>query len=310
MFRPAFSRVLSSALHLVIHENSVQAWTKLLLLPKCCLPSMQCTGHRHKGVDIVSLCDLWDKGQYGVLWHMATKCHSLACSSKSPTKQHQLNLSSAIAFAREGLFSKACQALTSLGLAPDTPDTWALLQAKHPEGPIPVPPPSSEEPAALPSDFDILSILRSFPKGTTAGPSGMRIQHLIDAFSVPLPTPISCSLRLIINLHTAGKVPMEVSHFLAGATLMALPKIKPNALLDVRPIAIGEVLRRLTGKCLCHLCHLLKNRAADFFLPHQFGVACPSGVEKVIHKVRKCVNEYWTDESFVLLKVDLNYEHL
>lgn len=70
---------------------------------------------------------------------------------------------------------------------------------------------------------------------------------------------------------------MEVSRFLAGATLVALPKMKPNALPDVRPIAIGEVLRRLTGKCLCHL---LKNRAADFFLPRQFGVACPNGVGK------------------------------
>ena len=52
----------------------------------------------------------------------------------------------------------------------------------------------------------------------------------------------------------------------------------------------------------------LKTRAADIFLPHEFGAAyLLSGVEKVIHKVRKCLNEHWADESFVLLKVDLYY---
>ena len=56
------------------------------------------------------------------------------------------------------------------------------------------------------------------------------------------------------------------------------------------------------GTCLCQI-H--KSKAMDFFLPHQFGVACSNGTEKVIHTVRQCIDNHWTDDGFVLLKVDL-----
>ena len=52
---------------------------------------------------------------------------------------------------------------------------------------------------------------------------------------------------------------------------------KSNCPPDVRPIAVGEVLRRLTSKCVCHL---IKHKAAEFFHPFQFGVACSWGAEK------------------------------
>ena len=39
--------------------------------------------------------------------------------------------------------------------------------------------------------------------------------------------------------------------------------------LDVRPIAVGEVLRRLVGKCLCSM---VKVKVAEFFDPLQRGV--------------------------------------
>eukprot|EP00731_Ephydatia_muelleri_P021237 Em0013g964a len=71
---------------------------------------------------------------------------------------------------------------------------------------------------------------------------------------------------------------------------------------DIRPIAVGKVLRRLTGKCLCTL---TKHKATEFFQPLQFGVACPSGTEKVIHGLRTCLEEYWEDDDFAVVKVDM-----
>ena len=234
---------------------------------------------------------------------MALKRHSSMRTSKPlAMKQQKRNVPTAIAYAREGALSKACQALTNVGLAPDTPDTWNLLKLKHPEGPVPTPPTALDDPAVLPVDFNLLQALRSFPKCTAAGPSGMWIQHLIDVSSAPLPTPFLSTLKQLVNHLAAGKAPKEVSRFLAGATLVALPKQKPNCPPDVCPIAVGEVLRRLTGKCLYQL---LKSKAMDFFLPYQFGVACPNGAEKVIHTVRQCIDNHWTDDGFVLLKVDL-----
>ena len=49
---------------------------------------------------------------------------------------------------------------------------------------------------------------------------------------------------------------------MAGAALVAVPK--PKGGVSVRPIAIGEVLRRLTGKCL-----LVKDEAKQHFWPAQ-----------------------------------------
>ena len=79
-------------------------------------------------------------------------------------------------------------------------------------------------------------------------------------------------------------------------------KSKPDCPLDVRPIAVGETLRRLTGKCLCAA---VKCKAAEFFQPHQFGVACPFGTEKIAHELRGCIEEHWSDPEFAVLKVDL-----
>ena len=115
-----------------------------------------------------------------------------------------------------------------------------------------------------------------------------------------------------------GKVPLEFAPYVAGASLFALDKSKGGT-FDVHPIASGEIFRRLVSKCLCAT---NKEDAAAFFLPAgQFGVACPSGTERVIHRTRRVVQatmnqnkadgmhkehiEHNDDQDFVILKVDL-----
>ena len=70
----------------------------------------------------------------------------------------------------------------------------------------------------------IIIIIKSFPKGTAAGPSGLRVQHLLDVASIPLPTTICSLLSRVVNLLVSGKVPQEVSRFMAGGSLTALSK--------------------------------------------------------------------------------------
>ena len=120
-----------------------------------------------------------------------------------------------------------------------------------------------------------MTILRSFSKHTAAGPSGLRIQHLIDVAEIPLHTPVLQSLRAVINLLALGKAHKEISVYLAGSNLTALNKSSPG---DIHPIAVGETLRRLTAKCLCVA---MRMKAADFFKPFQYGVACPLELRKL-----------------------------
>ena len=53
------------------------------------------------------------------------------------------------------------------------------------------------------------------------------------------------------------------------------------------------------------MCALLKVKAADFFQPLQFGVACRAGAKKVIHGLRICIEVHWSDDDFVAFKVDM-----
>lgn len=102
--------------------------------------------------------------------------------------------------------------------------------------------------------------------------------------------------------------PSIISAFLAGGNLTALVKSKQGCAMDIHPIAMGEALRRLTGKCLCAL---VRTKASEFFQLYQFGVACPMGAEKVAHGLRACVEEHWMEENVTVLKVDMkNAFHL
>ena len=253
-------------------------------------------------MSIGHLCNLWSQGRFYTLWEHATR-------QATPRDRHpkqrstRQSIVTAISLAREGLYGKACQALTSTGIAPNTDTTWELLRSKHPKG---TPPTTLSIEALgttiLPQDLDMLSILRSFPKATACGPSGLRMQHLLDAAEVQVPTSISSSLKDIVNLLASGKVPSCVSKYLAGGSLTALVKDRPDSSPDVRPIAVGEALRHLVGKCLCLVTN---SKVADFFDPLQFGVACSSGAEKVIDRLRNCMDKHWNTEDFVVLKVDM-----
>ncbi|KAL5515365.1 hypothetical protein EMCRGX_G000523 [Ephydatia muelleri] len=98
------------------------------------------------------------------------------------------------------------------------------------------------------------------------------------------PTSICSSLRQLVNILAAGKVPTSVSKFLAGGCLIALNKYKEGCPPDIRPIA---------------------DKDTEFFQPLQLGVACRAGAEKVAHALRGCIEEHWMDEDFFVLKVDM-----
>ena len=94
-----------------------------------------------------------------------------------------------------------------------------------------------------------------------------------------------------------GDAPEGLAPFLAGATLTALPK-KDN---DLRPVAVGEVWRRLTAKCLCNL---FKELARTFFFPLQIGIAQPLGTEVGIETARQWCDRNKDNPSAVFVKID------
>ena len=97
----------------------------------------------------------------------------------------------------------------------------------------------------------------------------------------------------------AGLAPRELAPFVAGAPLMALLKAGGG----LRPIAIGETIRRLVSKCCCEA---TTEDAKIIFGPLQVGVATQGGAEASVHAVRQLAKEFGEDPGKIMLKVDFS----
>jgi hypothetical protein len=107
-------------------------------------------------------------------------------------------------------------------------------------------PPAPNLPPAIEVALDsVHCALRHFALDSAPGPSGLRVQHLLDACTPGSSDGFLQQLTAVVNLLGQGRACAEVAPFLAGASLAAVPK--PSG--GVRPLAVGEVLRRLVGKC-------------------------------------------------------------
>jgi hypothetical protein len=90
-----------------------------------------------------------------------------------------------------------------------------------------------------------------------------------------------------------GKIPNEVCPLFYGANLLALSK--PDG--GLRPIAIGNTLRRLAGKIGMSSINGLEK---ELFWPHQVGVGVPLGGEIACHAIREFVSKPENKDKFIL----------
>ena len=173
------------------------------------------------------------------------------------------------------------------------------MQQKHPPpNRAQPPPPVSTISARVFTSSEVFSAALSFPKGSAAGPSGMRPEHLksiLKNTSPALANKTLAALTKVTNAMAAGKVPAQVRPFLCGARLIAGKK-KDNSL---RPIAVGNLLRRIVAKCFSSA---LAQQAAAALAPNQLGVGVRGGAEAIAHAVVEAVK---ADPSRWVLQVDL-----
>ena len=211
------------------------------------------------------------------------------------------NIRRAKAAVSEGRFSAAVRSLTSTGHAADSEETVAKLRTLHPSHALPAVP-QGPDPEPLVFDAEtVLHCISTFPSGSAGGCMGLRPQHLKEVTSH---TPVSAHARealsqliRVANLLVAGEAPPDMMAAMASAPLYALAKKDGG----VRPIAVGETLRRLVSKCCCHAS---KSSAAAFLSPLQVGVGVPGGCEAVLHAVATVIDRSGHDSDMVMLKID------
>ena len=110
-------------------------------------------------------------------------------------------------------------------------------------------------------------VLRAFPADTAPRACGLRVQHLREAGQPGDQQSILAHLAEV-GFMAQGRVCEAAAPVLAGASLVAVPEPRGR----VRQIAIGDVLRRLTGKCLMRL---VRDEARDSCALHRLESESP-----------------------------------
>jgi len=110
----------------------------------------------------------------------------------------------------------------------------------------------------------------------------------------PAATRLLTSLTELINKAQQGKLPDFLYKHLADAELLALKK----GAEDVRPIAMGNMLRKLVSRSLAMQ---YREQMETFFVPLQFGVGISQRAEVVVHATRVLMDQH---PDWVVFKAD------
>lgn len=192
---------------------------------------------------------------------------------------------------------KARQALTPAVSAPADAQTAERLHALHPPSTTSCPPHivnfEPDSPFVLDRQvFD--EVVRSLPRGRAPGRSGWRyedISYLCRPGSVSADKVFEyCSAVAAGLVHSDG-----AGRYWGTASLIALQKASHG----IRPIAMGEVFRKLVSRVMLRQ---LGDVQCDAVGEFQFGVARPGGLEAVVLALRILLED---DPTNVILKLDV-----
>ena len=102
------------------------------------------------------------------------------------------------------------------------------------------------------------------------------LQRAVDCFATDRSEFALKAVTKFVNFGSRGLFPVFVSKTLCCASLTALSKKKGG----VRPIAVGEVLRRLMAKWLASEA---KSKAIELFDSLQLGEGISGGAQAILH---------------------------
>jgi hypothetical protein len=122
----------------------------------------------------------------------------------------------------------------------------------------------------------------------------------LEATTTTLPQVNSSAITNItevVGLLIQGRLPSALAQALTLSPLTAL--IKKDG--GLRPIAIGEIWRRLASRVAVTQC---RGEATDYFFPSQLGVGVKEGVPSTVHAAQAIIHQQRGDDTLAMLKVD------
>ncbi|CAI5947839.1 unnamed protein product [Closterium sp. NIES-65] len=209
----------------------------------------------------------------------------------SPERIHTCPLRRVPERVRGGYLDVLSAILVRIAQDPEAAGPTFLLAAAPTLFLVPATPPDRSHTAAIAAR---ISRFGRAPRGSSGGPSGWVAEHLRDTF---LAFPQSLHFLLAVYQQwLRGRCAPAARSLLASSTLVALAKSN----MDVRPIAIGEVLVRILSRAVC--LQLRDQMARVFLASQQFGVGVMCGTEVVVRGVRRALADH---PDWVVLQLDV-----
>ena len=182
-------------------------------------------------------------------------------------------------------------------VAPFDNNIYEKLQSKHPPR-APNHAQQNVEDSLITFEPIVAKAINSFPSGSSGRPSLLVPQlykDLIAKSNGSVGNEFLQKLTSVLNIVLEGKVPVGLRPFFFGAKLIGLRKKDGG----IRPIAVGNTLRRICSKCVSSFA--TDQRRIDFH-GTQFGCGT-SGAEIAEHVFRNLIENEQNPEN-VILKMD------
>ena len=157
-------------------------------------------------------------------------------------------------------------------------------------------PPTSME---LFTTSEVFKAVSKFPRASAAGGSGLSAAYLEELLSVPCTeqeTGLAPGLAKLLTRLARGKTPAALAPWIAPLTALLNPD------KSVRPVAVGETLRRLVSSMLMTR---VAKRAKEVLEPYQLRVVTKGGKEAIINPTRRLKDCFGSNKFYALLKLDL-----
>ena len=308
-FVPRGSRVqwastLTECIDRILQDPADPAyWRRLLLAPSLCLKQPERGGHNRRP----SLASVVNK-QCSTFLSSSDLLSVATPSDTSHTRVRKFRNNDSrlpgIVSRKldEGDIKGAVRLVSSSDtIAPFDEATLLKLREKHPPRPKDHRLfPTSNAPPLQIEMSEVRSAMDSFKAGSSGGLSGLRPQHLKDALcakTCEASGRFLTSLTGLVNSILAGNVPSCIQPVLFGAAVTAFNKKEGG----VRPIAVGETIRRLSSKCASRA---VRTHFSTMFSPAQVGFGVSGGSEAAVHASRSFIKD--ANPGDVILKLDFS----